>query len=188
MALTISVKQESQWKFTTFGSGGVSAGSGLAAGIAGGVIELADPSGKQVDLYYGGIGGGLAGGVKIKLGKLTIRPPKRSYTGAPKSFPATGVVLVTSSCPGDDLTRADFSGGCAFVEVGAGAIVGYSGVALLAGITGSMRWWERALGASFPPALVYFALNSARAAILMRSPNVGLQLGGGGLGYFGFIV
>jgi hypothetical protein len=188
MAFTISIEHESKWKFDTFGTGGASVGEGLAAGISAGLITLNDPAGKATDFHYGGIGVGLAAGFKVKLGKIKIATPKLSPNIAPTWFDSTGVVLVTSSCPGQELKRTDFSGACAFVEVGGGVGVGYSGVALLAGIQGTTSLWETLVGSMLPPASLYFMLMSARTLILMRGWNVGAQLGGGGLAYVGFMI
>jgi hypothetical protein len=187
MAFTISIGGESKWKFKTFGTMGASVGDGPAAGISSGLITLSDPEGKATDLYYGGIGVGLAGGFKFKLGKIKIATPKVSPNIAPTWFDSTGDVFVTSNCPGQDLKRNDFSGICAFVEVGGGIGVGYSGVALLAGMQGTTNFWENLAGSMVPGALLYFMLTSARALIRMRGWNVGAQLGGGGIAYVGFM-
>ncbi len=187
MSFTISLKRESKWKFVTCSSMGASIGDGLAVGITSGSITLKDPAEKESEFRYGGVGAGLAAGIKLKLGKFNIEAPAASIPIAPSWFTSHGLVFVTSSCPGQELKRNDLSGPCAFVEIGLGAVVGYSEVGLLAGIQGPTGFWEKAVGAILPAAELYFAITSARALILMRGWNAGAQLGGGGIAYLGFM-
>ena len=90
MPFTITIERESRWKFKTCSSSGASIGEGLAAGITLGSITLTDPSGKATELHYGGIGGGLGAGYKVKLGKINLLPPKVSVPIAPTWFKSDG--------------------------------------------------------------------------------------------------
>ena len=92
---------------------------------------------------------------------------------------------MTSNCPGQDLKRNDFSGPCAFIEIGAGAVVGYSELALLTGMQAS--FWEKMVGLVTPSLTLYSMVMSARGMILTRGWNAGAQLGISGIAYFGFM-
>lgn len=185
MSFTISLKRQSKWEFDTCSSAGASIGEGLAGGISFGSVTLKDPAEKKTELHYGGVGVGLA--VGFKLGKINITAPAVSIPIAPSSFTSHGLVFVTSHCPGQELTRNDFTGPCAFVEIGLGAVVGYSEVGLLAGIQGSTSFWEKAIGTVLPAAEFLFTVMSVRALIVMKGWNAGAQLGGGGIAYLGFM-
>jgi hypothetical protein len=181
VSFVFTIKRESAWKFETFGSGGISI---VVSGTVG-TVELTDPGGKLTSFWYGGIGAGPSGGLRLpKFGKVKL---KGTGTVAPTWFKSTGVVLVTDNCPGDDLTISDLRGVCAFVEAGAGLIGGGSGLVMLAGLRESTSWWQKALSGVSALYNVYSTLNSARAVIPMAGLNVGVQAGWGVTGYIGFM-
>jgi hypothetical protein len=186
----IPIKGVSNWKFQTFGGGSI----GAAIMVSGGQIILASPSGAPTTFTYGGIGGGWSAGLKIpvklpRLGKVTLKAPKTTGAGAPFSFPSTGNVLMTTNCPGAELTASDFKGVCFFAELGGGLIVGGSGVVMLAGCQGGLNWWQSSLASLTGPAgatiQMIAMLASARAVIPMAGINAGIQAGGGVAGYVG---
>ena len=187
MVFNLPVKKESKWKFKTNATGGV--GLGIVTG-SGGLIELTTLDDGYVAFYhFGGLGVGYSLGGKLpkipKLPKIDLK--EKSGAGSSTDFTSTGTVYVMEACKTDDLTADDFQDPCIFIDAGAGVIAGYSGTAMLAGIS-PMTLIKAGLiaGAMFNPMAVAEVMNDAKALILMRGWNVGLQIGGGvsaSLGY-----
>lgn len=180
MSLVVTIKKKSSWEFDTFGSGGVSVGYVAANG---GTVRLKDPQGIIHSFYYGGIGAGISAGLKLpKIGKVQVRTKKGPLTGSigPAPFPSKGSLFITNDFSGDELEKSNLRGLCAFVDIGAGIIVGYSGVALLLNLS---PWWLSGIPATIP-----LLLGSADAVLLMRGPNVGIQAQIGGAAFLGALV
>lgn len=178
MQFTLRIKKSSAWKFETSATGGL--GIGLAA-ASGGLIRLADPSGKLVDFHYGSIGAGVSFGGKLpkipKLPKIDLKG--KTLTGSTVDFDSKGLVYVTEACDADELTMDDLRGPCITVDGGAGVVAGVAGTIFCLGVSPLLL----AMGT---PALA-LAIASSKAVLLVAGVNVGAQLGGGvsaGLGYF----
>jgi hypothetical protein len=122
----LSVKKESGWRFDTSESNGSSIGV-VAAGN--GAIYVTDPQGQAATLWYTAIGAGVGVGLPIK-GKVQV-----AGSQAPKQLPNWGTVLIMDTFSGDELSRGDFTGPCAIVDIEAGFVVGGSATALLLGLS-----------------------------------------------------
>jgi len=181
--MELPIKGQSKWQFVTSSTGGL--GVEFVA-VEGGAIYLTDPAKKAQTFRYGSAGAGLAWGLKLpKIGKLEVKVRGKSIGGvvAPAAFPNAGALYVMESFKGDDFTRSDITGACVFVEVYGGLILGYSGTAMLFGVSPA---WLSAVLLGGPlgsgPALLPM-LHSARGLLLMRGLSVGL-VGGAGAGAF----
>jgi hypothetical protein len=182
---TMTVKKASAWKFVTFGSGGLSLEFVAAEG---GQAILQDPKGVQDAFTYGGIGAGLSLGLKIpKIGKLRIPTKRGALTGGvgPTAFPSTGEVFITSSFSGNELSRSDIQGVCAFVEAGGGLLGGGSGTAMLLNL--NARLLPLVLAPVVGSLGTQLFLNSAKGILLMAGLSVGLQAQVGVAAYLGYL-
>jgi hypothetical protein len=167
--------RDSKWQFVTSAGGGVS----LALSATGGKIVLTDPAGRNVNFYYGGVGGGPSVGVKLpKIGRL-----KKTGSGGNTAFPSTGRIYCLPGCRGADLTEADFQGVCVFAEGAGGLIVGVSGDVMF---LGGNPAWLLTLPAGGGMSVDVF-LKSCNALLLMAGVNAGLQAGAGLSGYLGYL-
>ncbi|MDN6859250.1 hypothetical protein QO207_21875 [Pseudomonas sp. CAN2814] len=183
--IPISMRR-SHWEYTTGTSGGASF---MFVAGGGGQLKLKNPQGQEEKFGFGGIGVGAGFGARLpKIGKvnLNIRGKSVGATGATEDFPATGVVFVSDALRDRDLTRDDITGACAYVEVGGGVGIGYSGMVMLLGLDARLLALTLAMMSTggvhrFLPDL----LKSARGALHMRGANVGVQAGGGGAIYVG---
>ena len=183
MPYMLSAKKESKWDFKTNATGGIGAGLAVASG---GLIVLTTPNNLLASFHYGGIGVGLSIGGKLpkipKLPKIDLKG--RSGSGSTTNFDSHGAVYIMEGCKKDELDATDFEDPCVYLDAGAGAIVGYSGTAMLAGIS-SMALLKAGLagglipGALVDPIVLADVLSTAQALILMRGWNAGLQMGGG---------
>ncbi|WBI98253.1 hypothetical protein PALA52_02202 [Pseudomonas aeruginosa] len=125
---------ESRWRYVTASGGGMTVA--FLAG-SGGSITLLSPEGENVSFRYGGVGGGVGLGMRLpRFGKVNLNVKGKSVGGAGAlgALPSTGTVLVADGLVGRDLSRGDFTGPCMYVELGAGAIAGGSGTAILFGL------------------------------------------------------
>lgn len=191
MPYNLNIKKQSQWTFNTSATGGV--GVGFVVG-SGGLIVLNTPDNFQASFHYGGIGAGLSFGGKLpkipKLPKIDLKG--KSGAGSTTDFTSTGTVYVMEGCKKDELTPTDFEDPCVFIDAGGGAIVGYSGTAMLAGIS-SMALLKAGLtaglvpGTLVDPLVLADVLSTAQALILMRGWNAGLQIGGGASVSIGYL-
>ena len=183
MSLMVTIKKESAWKFNTFGSGGASIGIFAANG---GTVRLNEPNGALHSFYYGGVGAGASFGIKLpKIGKVQIETKKGPVTGTvgPTPFPSKGQLYVTENFSGEELSTSNIRGLCAFIDVGGGLLIGYSGVAMLLNL--NPLWLAAAPGS---PIAMQLFLGSADAVLMMSGPNVGVQAGIGGAVFLGALV
>jgi len=187
MSYILNVKKESKWDFKTNAAGGV--GAGLVVG-SGGLIVLTTPDNTLASFYYGGIGVGLSiGGKTPKLPKLPkIDLKGRSGTGSTTDFTSHGAVYIMEGCKKDELDPTDFEDPCVYLDVGAGVIAGYSGTAMLAGISPIALLKAGVTGNGVPDVwAIADAMSTAQALILMRGWNGGLQIGGGASVSIGYL-
>jgi hypothetical protein len=179
----MSILRRSNWSYRTGATGGVSVEFVVASG---GTLVLDDPEKQERDFHYGGIGVGLGVGFrvpKIKLPKLSVpelRIPKIAGhevggAGSLKSFDSDGLIYMTPSFRGTELTASDIQGGTVYVDGGIGLIYGKGASAMLLGINSAML----ALGLSNPGFvwLAEEAIAHAPAILLMGGTTVGLQAG-----------
>lgn len=181
----MSILRPSNWSYKTGATGGVSIEFVVASG---GTIELADPAGRVNDFYYGGIGLGYGEGFrlsKIKIPKFKlpdIKIPKIAGheiggAGSLKSFDSGGLVFMTQSFHGAELTKADLQGSTIYLDGGLGLGYGKAGTAMLLGINSA----KLALGLT-SPAFAWVAeeaIAHAPAVLLMGGTTVGLIAGFG---------
>jgi len=183
MSYGLHIKKESKWTFNTNATGG--AGAGYVVG-SGGLIQLLTPENMVASFYYGGIGAGVSRGGKFpKLPKLPrIDLKGKSGAGSTTDFTSHGDVYVMEGCKKEELEATDFEDPCLYVDVGASMVVGYSGTVMLAGIS-SIALLKAGLatgiipGTFCEPSVIADVLTTAKALILMRGWNAGLQVGGG---------
>lgn len=173
------IKKQSRWHWKTCWTAGV--GVGLFAG-SGGSIALYDPAEKEVDFWYGGIGGGLSGKLKLPVNLASKVPSwidaflKSDKSGAvgPGPFPSWGWMFILSKFDKDELAMSDIQGTCAFVEIGGGLVGGVSVVAMLVGL--DTRYLPLAV---VNVVTIQPFLNTANGLLLMAGVSVGLQAGAG---------
>ena len=129
------IKKESAWTFETSATGGV--GVEFVA-VEGGAIYLRDPKNNPATLRFGAAGAGISWGLKLpKIGKINLPKVRGKSVGgvaAPAAFPNIGKLYILDTFRGDELSRRDITGVCAFVEVYAGAVVGGSAAAIVFGM------------------------------------------------------
>jgi len=176
--MSLLIKKDSLWQFSTSSSGGL--GVEFVA-IEGGKIWLTDPAGNTVTFYYGAAGAGLAAGLKLpKIGKvqLKIRGKGAGGVAAPASFPNAGKVYVLDTFAGEELTKSDISGVCLFVEAFGGLVGGGSATAMVFGMSPVWLGMAAAL-APISSLAIQRMLSTATGVLLMAGVNVGIQAGGG---------
>lgn len=209
MLLLPGIKKKSAWQFVTC------EGAALALGIptaSGGWVMLRSPANKPVKFYYGGAGAGYSWMFKIpKIGKPQISTPKGPLTGtgSEAAFTSTGEVYITKGFMGNELEVSDIEGICAFVEVGAGVVVGGSANGMLLGVDPYLLAHAATQMGHAAPLIDRMTLgtvdperaartvvedvgyqqlfSSARAFLVMGGYNVGLQAGFGGAAYMGYL-
>lgn len=181
----MSLFRHSDWIYRTGATGGVSFEIAVASG---GTIVLADPAGKLVDFYYGGLGIGYGLGLripKIKLPRFSIpeiKIPKIAGhevggAGSIKAFDSGGRIYMTSAFNGKELSKSDFQGATVYLDGGIGVGYGKAGTAMLLGINSA----QLALGLS-SPAMMWLAENAianAPVALVMGGTTVGVIAGAG---------
>jgi hypothetical protein len=192
----LGIKKESAWTFKTSGSGGVAA----ALSVEGGVIVLKDPKNNLVRFYYGAVGCGPSGRLKlpfkIKVPRYLLKiiyrifgNRKYSRAVAPTVFKSWGWVFITDTFKGDELSVSDINGPCAFFEAGAGEVVGGAAYAMLLGMDPKLaaKYLQAVITQS--PSAVYYAVKmllSATGLLIMGGFNVSFGWGAGVyLGYLG---
>jgi len=183
----LNVKKESKWSFNTSATGG--AGVGFVVG-SGGLIRLNTPDKSIASFHYGGIGVGLSiGGKTPKLPKLPrIDLKGKSGAGSSTEFNSYGYVFLMEGCKKDELAPTDFEDPCVYLDVGAGVIAGYSGTAMLAGISPIALLKAGLTGSGVPDIwAIADAMSTAQALILMHGWNGGLQIGGGASVSIGYL-
>ncbi|WP_431820156.1 hypothetical protein [Burkholderia sp. F1] len=181
----MSILRSSKWNYQTGSTGGVSIEFVIASG---GDIALKDPGGHRVDFYYGGIGVGIGGGIrlsKIKVPKFAlpdIKMPKiagreMGGAGSLESFDSGGFVFMTSAFRGAELSKSDFHGATVYIDAGGGLGYGKAGSAMILGINPA----KLALGLSTPAMawLAEEAIAQAPAVLVMYGTTVGLIAGWG---------
>ena len=181
----MSLLRASQWTYETGASGGLNAEFFV---MSGGTVVLKDPSQKSETFYYGGMGAGIGFGLKlprIKLSKWTlpevkaptIRGVEVGAAGSAKSFDSAGIVYMTDSFLGCELTRTDLEGGALYIDAGLGLFYGKAGSAMLLGINPA----PLLMGLSSPGMswLAQQAVSQAPALLFMGGTTVGMLAGGG---------
>lgn len=173
----LTIERQSGWTFKGSNTGGIGAGPVSAEG---GEIFLADPQGALHSLQFGSVGGGFTLGAKL---------PKITPMIAPSLAPNTGDVFIASGFSGDgELEEEDFHGICSYVEVSAGAFIGYSGVVLCAGIQPDSMGPDivqmlspfvyKVVDDFVAPGYIWDKFqNSCKAVICMRGWDAGVQAG-----------
>lgn len=189
--MSISIKNESAWKFVT--SAGSTPGFGfLAAG--GGMFVLTSPhTGQDETFYFGGAGAGLSINKFPGLDKLKLQNAQKvthfkgewivqefikgsgfSVAYSKPSFPSYGSLWITDWFSGTELKTSDIQGPCLYMEAGAGAIRGFSGMLMFVGlnpiVAGMMLTGN-------PISLSLYLMS--KGVLRMAGLNTGLQLGGG---------
>ena len=185
----VEIVKQSAWTFDTSSSGGLGVEFFVAEG---GMIYLKDQTGAPAAFRYGAAGAGLSAGFKLpKIGKIEIPIKGKGVGGAiaPASFPNAGILYVLDGCPGGELTRQAVTGVCMFIEAAGGLIVGYSGMAMVFGMSPAWLAAVAAANAAGPlgiPAQMMLQqklMATATGILLTRGWNVGVQ-GGGGVGAY----
>jgi hypothetical protein len=172
----MSTLRRSNWEFDTSNSGGVSVSIFAAEG---GSVTLRAKDGAKIKLYYAATGAGLSWGVKLpKLGHVNIP----GATGSSESFASNGIVYLAPNFRGNDLTRADFNGGCTFAELAGGVAWGGAGYGMVFGMNPAAM----AAGALNSIA-AHYALETASGYLFFYGTNYGLQAGVGATGYMGMM-
>ncbi|MCW0082679.1 hypothetical protein [Burkholderia pseudomallei] len=168
----------SDWIYDTGATGGSGLGFLLASG---GTIYLKDPTGKEEQFYYGGVGLGLGRMIgipkipDISLPKNLHIPHEPSATGAATSFTSTGGVYMTSAFRGKELKRSDLTGGTVYIDAGFGIIAdGMSVSIILLGLNMAFLMMSVAM-----PQMPFFraAVHEAPAVLVMAGFSVGMQSG-----------
>lgn len=184
---------ESRWQYQTASGGGLTVV--MVAG-SGGSIILRSPQGEDVSYRYGGVGVGAGFGARLpRFGKINIQIKGKSVgaAGAAEAFPSFGKVFVSDALASRDLTSDDITGPCMYTEVGGGLVVGASATALLFGLDPKLLALSMALNANPATALIASTTvnrqlaKSAKGALVMAGMNAGLQAGGGGAIYIGYL-
>ena len=181
------IKKESAWTFETSATGGV--GVEFVA-VEGGAIYLRDPRNNPVTLRFGAVGAGLSWGLKLpKIGKINLPKARGKSVGgvlAPAAFPNAGKLYILDAFRGDELSRRDITGACAFVEVYAGAIAGGAAAAIVFGMN---PLWLAGLAVGPLAFAITEAqlLASATGLLLTAGLNAGLVAGAGAGGFLGGI-
>jgi hypothetical protein len=182
------IKKESAWTFETSATGG---GGVAFVALEGGAIYLRDPKGNPVTLHFGAAGAGLSWGLKLpKIGKINlpkVRGKSVGGVGAPAAFPNTGKLYILNTFRGNELSRRDITGACAFAEVYTGAVVGGSASAIVFGM--NPLWLA---GLCLGPAALTITetklFGSATGLLLTAGLNVGLVAGAGVGAFLGGII
>ncbi len=182
----IGIKRRSDWTFKTAGTGGL----GLEfAAVNGGVIELFDPSGKEIDFHFGAVGAGLTYGFKLPfVGKLNVRVKDHSVGAslAPTFFKNGGDVYITDSFKGQELSPSDLRGATLFLDGSLTLIGGASGTAMLLGIDPILLAMAMSMPALQAEALPW-VVSRAPAALIMGGATAALQVGFGAAVYVGYL-
>lgn len=167
----------SRWEFVTSNSGGLTVGF---IGGEGGSVTLKEPGTKRdIKFIYGALGACVGVGVKLpKLGRVTLP----GVTGSSELFTSGGLVTMSPFFTGRELRVDDIEGGCSFVEIGGGAAWGGAGYALTFGMNAATL----AVGLT-NPAMLQYALSTARGYLLFAGVNFGLQAGIGAGSYVGYM-
>lgn len=165
------VLRHSDWRFHT------SAGADIGIAnlmLSRGMFALDDPAGASWQFGYAGSGIGFGFPIAKYFRKLGLPPvylngQQIAGTGSTTDFPSFGGVYATPFTKGRDLTLADFEGGAAYVELGAGMVVGGGAALFFLGIN---RYVLQA-AASFPQ-FIGKALETSSAVIYTYGVNEGL--------------
>lgn len=162
----------SEWQFDTAATGGI--GIEILS-ASGGSIILADPIKQRHSFSYSGFGLGFISFPipKVKLPPVPILNRTIEVTGASKSFDGGGILFMTESLHGEELSKADLQGGTVYLDGGTGLLAGYGGSVMLLGInTAYLAPWllNPGLGAN----LAANAIKQAPALLVMRGQTEGL--------------
>ncbi len=180
----MSLLRLSDWTYNT-GAGGGAAVEFVTA--TGGLLRLTDPSKRDHDYYYGGVGIGYGLGLKIPKIKFprfsTPRielPPKiagRSVSGAGAGVhtPSGGWVYMTNAYQGKELGPDDFRGGVVYLDGSLSLVIGQAGDIMLMGINPVML----ALGLSSPAFswVLEEAISNAPILLVTHGRTWGFQAG-----------
>jgi hypothetical protein len=124
-----------------------------------------------------------------KIGKINLPKVRGKSIGgvlAPAAFPNAGKLYILDTFRGNELSRRDLTGACAFVEVYAGAIAGGAAAAIVFGMN---PLWLAGLGLGPLAFTITEAqlLASATGLLLTAGLNAGLVAGAGAGGFLGGI-
>lgn len=177
----MSVFRESGWTFDS------SAGYGLGLqflSASGGKIVMRDPKKQSHGFYYSGFG--VTAGFpipKIKLPPLPGVNRNISATGAPDSFESAGIMYMTDSFLGSELTKSDIQGGAIYFDVSGGLLAAAGMSFMLLGINISLLM-PLVLNPGLFANLASNAIKSAPALLVMGGTAEGLiasVVGGGAM-------
>jgi hypothetical protein len=162
----------SKWTYTNGATGGV--GTGLLA-ASGGTLSFTDPDKQAQDFSYAGLGIGIFSIAipKIKIPDLPILNRGITGTGAARSFDGGGLLYMTESFHGRELSKSDLQGGTVYLDVSTGLLAGYGGSVMLLGInTAFLAPWiiNPGLGAN----LAANAMRKAPAVLVIYGQSEGL--------------
>ena len=169
----------STWTYTNGATGGI--GTGLLA-ASGGTISFTDLDKKDQDFSYAGFGIGLFSIAipKLKIPDVPILNRGITGTGAARSFDGGGLLYMTESFHGHELSKSDLQGGTVYLDASTGLLAGYGGSVMLLGInTVFLAPWlvNPALGAN----LAANAMRHAPAVLVIYGQTEGLIASVGGL-------
>lgn len=169
----------SKWIYNNAATGGI--GTGLLA-ASGGTINFTDPDNKNQDFAYAGFGIGIFSIdiPKVKIPDIPILNRAITGTGAAKSFDGGGLLYMTQSFHGHELSKSDLQGATVYLDAGTGILAGYGASAMLLGInTTFLAPWlvNPGLGAN----LAANAMKQAPAVLLLYGQSEGLIASIGGL-------
>ena len=168
-------RRKSDWKFDTSTSKGGTVGP--VTGGAGDLIFKGDPYGRWWYHYAWGGAGLVSKGAPIALTQST----EKTYSG--------GDIFLSDRFPGEDLTVTDFEGWCIIADASVAGGLGAAMTAILVGIPWKALSTEGSILAAGPLPVVIDQLfgthtvkalqSRAKALVLVRSLNSGVQLGAG---------
>ncbi|MGX6998591.1 hypothetical protein [Caballeronia sp. KNU42] len=164
--------RESKWKYDTGATGGM--GTAFLA-ASGGTISLKNPDSQTQEFSYAGFGLSVfsVSIPKIKIPNIPIVNRSIGATGAAESFDGSGLVYMTDSFHGNELSKSDLQGGTVYFDAAAGLLAGYGASVMLLGInTAFITPWllNPGLGAN----LAANAIQHAPALLVMRGQSEGL--------------
>lgn len=176
----------SKWTFDTGAGASLSLG---ATAISGGMISLRDPDSQRHHFHYGGIGAGLSFGARlteISVPETTLRNYDLSGTWSSTDFYSNGIVIMTSSFKGGELSLPDFQGAAIFVEAG-GGLFATGGVSMMFVGIDPIYLEVSSMAPMFASGLLHLAISQARAVLITGGLSMGPQAGGGVSGFMGML-
>jgi hypothetical protein len=171
----VIVLRSSGWTYKTGATGSGNIGPIL---FSGGNIILDDPAKRMKNFSYRGVGMGATlfqlptrfELPKIPLPKFILKNGAIAGSGATTDFFGGGLVCIMPGLGKADLQVSDFEGATIYIDVSAGVLMAAGVSLLLCGIS------QHVLVSAImnPPVFMRYAINSARAALVIYGSSEGL--------------